>query len=403
MESQLKIKTYYSMKYKQTLIGAFTIALLASCGGGGSSSTTATNNTAISDPAQTNTQYLRPLAAEGDTYTFKVSHRFRYANTWDTYYRSEMYSAPNAQGLQNRAIYVSGPYNTHFTEVLDKDGVVANRFRLSYIQLPDTKFYNTCNYDPGMSSARSPYFVGQQWSVDSTMTCATPGYQADIYKEKNTGKITAIEEITLNTGKHKALKEVFTTAETMFTPFGEHSAVLSERTCWRDVSTGIYVKCNIRTTETFYDFPASAALLSSGSSYDDVNVELIAYETKSKSTAPAVERFAGPWDFSDTSGTGLSCMIVPPINLTYIDSRKDQISADGNFSMNCTLANNGTRPKPVFQGKIDANGNVTLTTAQNNVEVISITGKAESLIKLSGTWSSTSGRKGSWVMTRPEN
>lgn len=391
------------MKYNQALISAIAIAFLASCGGGGSSSPAGTNNNAVSDPTTTNTQYVRPLPAEGDTYTFKVSHRFRYANTWDTYYRSETYSAPNAQGLQNRATYVSGPYNTHFTEVLDKDGVVANRFKLSHIQLPDTKFYNTCNYDPGLSSARPPYFVGQQWSIDSTMTCATPGYRADIYKEKSTGKITAIEEITLNTGKHKTLKEVFNTAETMFTSTGERPSVLSERTCWRDVNTGIYVKCNIRTTETFYDSPASSASLDGSPSYDDINVELIAYETKSKSTAPAVERFAGPWDFNDTSGTGLSCAIVPPSNSTNTYWRMNQIPADGNFSMSCTLANNGPNSKPVFKGKIDANGNIALATAQNNIEMISITGKAESLIKLSGTWSSTSGRKGNWVMTRPEN
>ena len=380
------------------LIAASAIAssLLTACGGSSNSG----NNPSQPQPPVI-TKYDRITPAAGDNYTFKVTLQSVDGSSPKVFYRTEEYSAFDQYGSQNKAININEPYLTRAWEYVKQDGSLTGQGKAydlgystyQYFPLINPTNYS-CSYLTPYTSSTPPYYVGHSWESSARTQCYINGKSLVGYDfvRTNKGSIVAQETVTVPAGSFTALKEVFTFSynELSPNPGGGKVYMTSDRTCWRDVKTSTYVKCQITTTDPYYDIPPTTSVTDKPKI--SILEELTGYSIKNGGTLLVPQRFAGNWDVSFPDGK----LFGSPVS----DNNQLTIDTDGNISMAVGFSP-WTNTLPAFQGKIDNAGNLKMTgSSYDGKAIYTVTGTASGTNSVSGTIVSSTGASQTWQMNR---
>lgn len=387
------------------LFSAALLPTLSGCGGG-SSGPGNTTSTAISvdnkDPNSNGTGVIdkRPNPAGNDFFSYLTREVARNAspNSGQTVYINEIYSPVYADGTQQKLVFRYHRYG--FPDFLgrldnlyrlDKNGHTISIKELGYTQTP---IFRVCDFTPTLGGSTPPY-TNKIWSFESKNTCTPVGGskpETYITKFTNIGQVTGREVLNTELGRFDTLIEKFNITQN----FIAHISVSNpgtpdflESECWRDLKTGIYVKCQSKGSTPRFD-SAHSYPFNSVEWNQTVSTNLIGFQTANESKL-AITSFLLPLELIIEAYE--SKPITCPINFSALGKTKeDQACNPTSVTHTSTVNTQGDYTSTIKIGDFSSLG------YGKSTDTISISGKIKILDSTSGKWTSASGKNGTWIV-----
>jgi hypothetical protein len=212
-------------------------------------------------------------------------------------------------------------------------------------------------FSPGLAEVPAMVTVGASWTSSATETSNYSGCTQDSLPATWTvqGKAVAAETVQVAAGTFAAIRLEFETTRRL-----RNGSSVTRSVCWRDVVSGMDVKCT-------RDQVATNAVGTSTSTSE--TEELVGYAVgATRKRKDAVERFAGEW--------------VPAYSPLNLRDCRMQIGAAGEITGQCTSG------YAMFghdiTGKIDAGGNFDVRVSTDFSGEARFHGKADSPMLLKG-------------------
>ena len=348
--------------------------LLAACGGGGGGG--GANSGAGGGSPVVAVDKTSPSV--GDFYTYKLGG-YTITNVtsqypYDPVHETELITAVSGAGATVKTLY-----GDQYTGWFDGSATLKGSYQAGRFVFCKTT-YTAGTYGPPAQLA-----LNATWDNSTSLTrdCGS-GSGISTSKLTSKGVVVAIESITVAAGTFNAYKLVATVVDetTSPDPFGNPSVrekLTTKVTSWLDQETGVELK---RIAEELAD-PAT------GTRYDRdvVTRELIGLShARSGRQVLVTERFAGQGWKGSYSGKLNGTCFANILNGGVIDAR----CAEGTSTVNTFFP----------EGTINNSGQVNFALPSGGTSGPKFAGQAESLTKISGTWSDGAGATGTWVFTR---
>lgn len=346
--------------------------LLVACGGGGGGGSNG-SGTSSGSPA---VAVDKTSPSVGDFYTYKMTgysesggNRYNYQPSYDTNLTTAVVdgTATVKPLFGEQTLY-------WFADTATLNG--------SYQGASKVKCMTT--YAAGAYGPPAKLALNVSWN-NSTAFTSDCGASEPLRSSKlaSTGSVVAMESITVGAGTFQAYKLTVNVIEqrTDKYSYGNQHTVSSTRssklTTWVDVDTGVELKSAIEETVTgFVDKPIYT-----------LNRELVGLShAKSARQVLVAERFSGAsWKGSYSGKLSGACKAI--------------ILEGGKILARC--AEGTSTDDTLFpEGTINNSGQVNFALPSGGANALKFTGQAESLTKISGTWSDGAGATGTWVFTR---
>lgn len=359
-------------KCQGALLSVLMAALLSACGGGSAGGTSSgTQDTPATPSGPTLLSSTVPSPKAGDYYTYRstASKKDLLDGSTSTILGPEYYlytsyftdSGPNAIQITQRG---SPYFHTGKQLVFSGAGVVSS---------DETLIGCGYTYTPAWNEIPATVTVGTAWETTVTVnnahvfTCNDTTMPGQLTTK---GTAVSSESIQVAAGSFNTIKVNFQT-----TLKKSDGTITRSGTCWRDVVSGMNVKCSIDTT-----VPPGTT----GDVNGSVTDELVGYSTAATGKRKVgTERFAGSWTDEYTSDEPVSCRIF--------------IDATGTMSGSCSSRSFPEVDLPV-NGRVDAAGNVDFTVKSSfgptyithykgtATDTATMTGTSDFLPDHSGRW-----------------
>ena len=348
--------------------------LLAACGGGGGGA--ATNAAGGGSPA---IPVDKTSPSVGDFYTYKMTG-YSVSNGNNRYDFLPAYDTDLTTAVAGGTATVKTLYGDQYTGWFD------NSAMLNGLYTGGTSAYCTTTYAAGAYGPPATLALNASWdnSTSLKIDCGA-GLPLRSDKLSSKGAVVAIETITVATSTFQAYKLTATVREERTSgypndPVQPPSIHTSKLTSWIDVDTGVELK---RSTVDVSDSYSGLV----GGDVVSISRELVGLShAKSARQLLVPERFIGPaWKGSYAGKLSGTCTAI--------------IHEGGRIDARCA---EGTATVDTFfpEGTINSSGQVTFALPAGGGNAPKFTGQAESLTKISGTWSDGSGGSGTWAFTR---
>lgn len=342
--------------------------LLAACGGGGGGG--ATNSGAGGGAPAVAVDKTSPSV--GDFYTYKMTG-YSLSNGGSRYTFQPAYDTELTTAVAGGTSTVKTLYGDQYTGWYDYSAT------LNGLYTGGTNAYCTTTYAAGVYGPPAKLALNVSWdnSTSLKVDCGA-GMALRSDKLASKGAVVGIESITVAAGTFQAYKLTATvreerTASYPNDPVQSPDLHTSQLTSWIDVDTGVELKRSIVDVANGEEVSTSRELV--GLSH-----------AKSARQLLVVERFVGPaWKGSYSGKLSGTCTAIIHEGGT-IDAR----CAEGTATVNTFFP----------EGTINNSGQVNFALPAGGGNAPKFTGQAESVTKISGTWSDGSGGTGTWVFTR---
>lgn len=352
--------------------------LLTACGGGGGGGSTASTGTGTSggNPA---VPVDKTGPSVGDFYTYKMTgysesggNRYTYQPAYDTELTTGV-----ASGTATVKMLQGFQFLGWFGDSATLKGPYLPRSRLSC-----TTTYTADAYGPPEQLALN---VSWDNSTSYTQDCVALNTVRNS-KLSSKGKVVAEESITIAAGTFQAYKLTATMRDESTEkdrdgrPFTTLTTIrTSQLTSWVDVDTGVELKRSVEEAKSGPNMVDSYTY--------SMGRELIGLShAKSGRQLLALQRFESPsWKGSYSGKLSGTCMA--------------SLSDDGTIYASCE-GDISTFQTSSPQGTMNNSGQVNFALKPGSAGAPKFTGQAESLTKISGTWSDGAGATGNWVFTR---
>ena len=338
--------------------------LLAACGGGGGSSSGGGSPAIAVD---------KTSPSAGDFYTYKMT-----GYTVSNGNRSDFgpsYDTDLTTAVAGGTATVKTLYGDQYTGWFDFSPTISGLY------IGGRSASCTTTYAAGAYGPPAKLALNVSWD-NTTSLKIDCGEGMPLHSDKLVGKgsVVAIESITVAAGTFQAYKLTATVREERTARYPNDPVTLpailtSKVTSWIDVDTGIELK---RLNEQ----------ASNDNAYVETqNRELVGLShAKSARQVLVTERFVGPaWKGSYSGKLSGTCTA-----LIFEGGTIDARCAEGTSTVNTFFP----------EGTINNSGQVNFALPSGGASAPKFTGKAESLTKISGTWSDGAGATGTWVFTR---
>jgi hypothetical protein len=345
--------------------------LLAACGGGGGGG--ASGGAGGGSPA---VAVDKTSPSAGDFYTYKMTG-YTLSKGTNRYDFLPGYDTDLTTAVTGATATVKTLYGDQYTGWYDYSAT------LNGLYTGGRSANCTTTYTPGAYGPPAKLALNVTWD-NSTSLKIDCGASLPVNTDKlaSKGSVAAIENITVGAGTFQAYKLTATVREERNSaypndPVQPPSIHTTKLTSWIDVDTGIELK---RSNEEVSGDVADAYLVST-------NRELVGLShAKSARQILVTERFVGPaWKGSYSGKLSGTCTAI--------------IFEGGTIQARC--AEGASTINTFFpDGTITSGGQVSFALPSGGGNAPKFTGQAESVTKISGTWSDGAGATGTWVFTR---
>ncbi len=351
--------------------------LLAACGGGGGGGGGGGANGGMGGGSSA-IPVDKSSPSVGDFYTYKMDG-YAITNGTSRYDYIPLYDTELVTGVAGGIATVNTLYGDQYTGYFDGSATLKGSYQAG------NQAFCTTTYAPGAYGPPATLALNASWDNSTSVVrdCGA-GSQTRTSKLASKGGVVAIESITVAAGTFTAYKLVATVIDaTSYKAPNENPAsaetLTTKVTSWLDLDTGVELK---RIAEELAD-PATSTRYDR----DVVTRELIGLShAKSGRKVLVAERFAGPaWKGSYSGKLSGTCQ-AKVLDGGVIDAR----CAEGTSTVNTFFP----------EGTINSSGQVNFALPAGGGNAPKFTGQAESLTKISGTWSNDTGDTGTWVFTR---
>jgi len=350
--------------------------LLAACGGGGGGGSTPGSTPGTGGGPAVSVDKTSPSV--GDFYTYKLSG-YTITNVTSQYPYYPLYETELVTAVTGTGATVNTLYGDQYTGWFDGSATLKGGYQAGrYVGCEAT--YAAGTYGPPAHLA-----LNTAWD-NSTSFKRSCGWGSTVKSSKlaSKGAVVAIESVTVAAGTFTAYKMVATVIDATTIQDNNGNLIFAENlttrlTSWVDQETGVELK---RIAEELAD-PATSTRYDR----DVITRELIGLShARSGRKVLVTERFAGPsWKGSYSGKLSGTCQIKV-MDGGVIDAR----CAEGTSTVT-TFAPEGT---------ITNGGQLNFALPAGGRNTPKFTGQAESLTKMSGTWSDGAGATGTWEFTR---
>ena len=347
--------------------------LLAACGGGGGGGggNTASPGGGAAVPAD------KTSPSAGDFYTYKMTGYYvsngksRY--DYDPVYETVLTTAVTGGGAVTKTLY-----GDQYTGWFENSAMLRGVYQSGRMLSCKVTYAGTV-YGPPAQLA-----LNASWDNSTSLTrdCDTDAVRTSKLTSK--GSVVAIESVSVAGGTFQAYKLVATVNNVSVDKSRAGSSsgewtIVSKLTSWVDVDTGVEVKRSVEAVETGWG----------GSEVSSTSNELVGVShARSGRQLLVVERFAGPGWKGSYSGKLSGTCTANILSGGVLDVR----CAEGASTVNTFFP----------EGTINVGGQVSFAPPAGAGNGLKFTGQAESLTKISGTWSDATGATGTWVFTRDD-
>lgn len=239
------------MKTNRLALAAAACATLAACGGKGG------HTPPTSKPPAGVTAYPQVDPTVGSLDTFASQSVDDAGNTVDAGYQQRVTKAGSDGSYEltqddpsNQTVTVDG-ITYHFDKLVRTYGPASKNYNLDNTveAVPGSNTPTTCRTSVQDGGHPRPFYVGQTWTIDYTVTCDTTG-TTTAYEE--VGVIDAAEPVTVPAGTFAALRTHGTISWT--TRNGEN--VVQQYQAWIDPAHSFFTLKNIATYQRTGTLPA---------------------------------------------------------------------------------------------------------------------------------------------------
>ena len=354
--------------------------LLAACGGGGGGgstggTTSGTGGGTVSGTGGGTIPADKTSPSVGDFYTYKMTGYLLLNGKREDFepaYDTDMTTAV-AGGIATVKTFFGNQYTGWFNDSATLTGTYQG----------GTKASCRTTYADGAYGPPAKLALNVSWDNSTSYTRDCGGiYPINASKLASKGSVVAIESITVAAGTFQAYKLAATVSEESVPGYYNvpdwslASRSTSKLTSWIDIDTGVELKRAIEKAMPLvdsYNYSWSRELI--GLSHANSGRQVL-----------LVQRFAGTsWQGSYSGKLSGDCTAV--------------VSSDGKIDASCTEGASTVKSLSP-EGTINNSGQVSLTLPAGGRNAPTFTGKAESLTKISGTWTDGTGATGTWVFTR---
>ncbi|SHN40104.1 hypothetical protein SAMN05192549_110138 [Duganella sacchari] len=350
-------------------ISMLVVSMLTACGGGGSAGGASSDvplTPSIPTVSQSSTQ---PLPTAGDYYTYRSTapHQSLFDANVSPILTPEyfLYTSyfPIGGASATQLTQWGSPYFNAGNQVKFADGGIVN--------VEDSLVGCVYVYAQPWNEIPSTVTVDKSWETTTAINKGSRCSGLDMPGQLTTrGTAVAAETIQVAAGSFNTIKVVFQTSLQKL-----DGTITRRGTCWRDVASGMNVKCNIETV-----VPVGVL----GGKSGNVTDELVSYSTAATGKLKSgVERFAGSWKDTFTSDESTGCLIY--------------IEATGTIRGSCRSRYFPNVSLPV-SGRIDTDGNADFTVKSSfgPTYLTHYKGKATDVATMNGTSDSTMSSSGEW-------